>query len=153
MGLIPNVECVINMMKLYTTYFPVHHLVLLPVIGPIEYKNRHMTESANTSNRKSVNIKKGHTIKSGMNINQNLFLLKQSSSKSFRILHYIDMLIIDANKPDVTFKDKNQLFIKLQCLRNENRMDVAPKININTCSCGSSWYSKIRYKQKFAANP
>ena len=37
----------------------VHHLVLLPVIGPIEYKNRHMTESANTSNGKSVNIKKG----------------------------------------------------------------------------------------------
>ena len=88
-----------------------------------------------------------------MNINQNLFLLKQSSSKSFKILHYIEMPIIDANKPDIAFKDKKQLFIKIQCPGNENRMDVAPKININTCSCGSSWYGKIRYKQKFAANP
>ena len=32
-------------------------------------------------------------------------------------------------------------------------MNVAPKTNIDTCSCGSSWYSKKRYKQILTTNP
>ena len=35
---------------------------------------------------------------------------------------------------------------------NRNRTNVAPKTNIYTCSCESSWYSKKRQKRIFATN-
>ena len=63
-----------------------------------------MTESANISIGTSANIAKPHTIKTDMNINQNL-LLKQRVPQSFGILQYIQIQKIDANKPDITIKD------------------------------------------------
>ena len=35
---------------------------------------------------------------------------------------------------------------------NRNRTNVAPKTNIYTCSCESSWYSRKRQKRIFATN-
>ena len=49
-----------------------------------------MTESANISIGTSTNITKPHTIKTDMNINQNL-LLKQRVPQSFGILQYIQI--------------------------------------------------------------
>ena len=71
---------------------------------------------------------------------------------------------IDANKSDITIKDhKNNSCIlvelmlpmaenlssvelgkdiKIQGLGNRKRTNMAPKTNIDTSSCGSSWYSK-----------
>ena len=64
-----------------------------------------MTESVNISIGRSVNITKSHTIKTGMNINQNL-LLRQRVPQSLELhcsIHKDKNIYV--NKPDTTIKD------------------------------------------------
>ena len=74
-----------------------------------------MTESLNTSIGTSVNITKPHTIKTGININQNL-LLKQSAEILWDFVIHTDRKI-DANKPNITIKDhKNNSFLLVELM-------------------------------------
>ena len=59
-----------------------------PVVSPTEYKNKHDKVGQYIHWKIYYNITKPHTMKTGMDINQNL-LLKQRVPQSFEILQYI----------------------------------------------------------------
>ena len=81
-----------------------------------------MTESVNTSIGRSADITKPHTIKTGMNINQNLLLI-QIAPQSLGISQCIQIQKIDANKPDITIKDHKRnsyLLVELMSPMDKN---------------------------------
>ena len=143
----------------------VDHLVSsCPVICPTEYKNRHDRVGQYIHWKVCQHYKARHH-KTGMNRNQNL-LLKQSAT-----ILWDFAIKIYTIKPDITIKDhKSNSFllvelmlpmdknlssgefgktIKFQGPGNRNRTNVAPKTIIDTCSCGSSWYSKKKGINEF----
>ena len=88
-----------------------------------------LTDFVSTSIGRYANIKMPNIIKTGVNINSCLL---------------VELMFL---------LDKNLSSGENQGPGNRNKTNVAPKTNIDTCSYGSSWYSKKRYKRIFTTNP
>ena len=74
-----------------------------------------MEDWVNTSTGKSANITKPHTIKAGININQNL-LLQQSATIVWYFVIHTDRKIY-ANKPDIKIKyHKNNSYLLVELI-------------------------------------
>ena len=154
MGLIPNVECVINKRKLQTAQFST------------EYNNRHI-RVGHYIHWKICQHYKAPYIRTGTNINQNL-LLKQRAPQYFGISEYIQIeklvpinLILQLKvikKTSIYWLSRCFLLLKASHLENLEKYQNTRTFESKQNECGtkkptlipgSSWYSKNRYKRIF----